>query len=89
MYGWPPIVPSQYFVSMVREREREREEGRERERERGRWRKGIEGGGERGREMAKCVNKCYIFVSFMIIFPSSVSIHTFNFHIEHIHIHVF
>ena len=29
MYGWPPIVPSQYFVSMVRERERERE-GRER-----------------------------------------------------------
>ena len=80
MYGWPPIVPSQYFVSMVRERERERE---------GRGKKGIEGGGERGREMTKCVNKCYTFMSFMIIFPSSVSIHTFNFHIEHIHVHVF
>ena len=43
MYGWPPIVPSQYFVSMVREREREGRRKRERERERG-----IEGGGERG-----------------------------------------
>ena len=33
MYGWPPIVPSQYFVSMVREREGRRKRERERERE--------------------------------------------------------
>ena len=91
MYGWPPILPSQYFVSMVRERERESKEGREREgrrKKRDRGRKGIDGGGVRGREMANCVNKRYIFMSFMIVFPSSVSIHTFNFHIEHIHVHV-
>ena len=44
MYGWPPILPSQYFVSMVRERERERERAKKEERERERGRKGIEGG---------------------------------------------